>query len=132
MKTIKIGKNYKATTRYYIGSNGSIEQQTTVYEPKTGTHVQPVFQTKHCKVQVTKGGLIVRFKFSRRQKKLCDITKLMTQEQAVVKAFLNSKVGYYAIETAETELYDRDPDFQRALLKGRKEFDAMGGSPESA
>ena len=107
MKTIELGKNYKATTRYFIGSNGSIEQQTTVYDAKTGTFVQTVYQTKHCKVKVTRGGLLVHFKFSRRRMRPAEITRAMKQELPIVSAFINSRVGLFTIENAELDLFEK-------------------------
>ena len=121
MKTIELGKNYKATTRYFIGSNGSIEQQTTVYDAKTGTLVQTVFQTKHCKVKVTKGGLLVHYKFNRRRMRPREISQAMKSEMPVINAFINSTVGLFTIENAEMDLYENDPRYRQALLEGLRQ-----------
>lgn len=103
-KTVKIGKSYNACTKFVQNEQGDIEQKTVLYEQETGSQIQPIFQTKHCKVQVTKGGLLLRFKFDRRRQTMDSIEGCVYDETNLVTDFLQSEAGVRAIATAEKEL----------------------------
>lgn len=101
---LALNKSYSATTRFCMNEDGNIEQRTVLYEHETGSQLQPVFQTKHCKVQITSGGLLIRFKFSRRNMSL-DIAEDYTNEESeLIFDFLRSEAGQRAIELAEQEI----------------------------
>ena len=101
---LALNKSYSATTRFCMNEDGNIEQRTVLYEHETGSQLQPVFQTKHCKVQITRGGLLLRFKFSRRNMSL-DIAEDYTNEESeLIFDFLRSEAGQRAIELAEQEI----------------------------
>lgn len=103
-ESITLNKSYSATTRFCMNEDGNIEQRTVLYEHETGSQLQPVFQTKHCKVQITSGGLLLRFKFSRRNMSL-DIAEDYTNEESeLIFDFLRSEAGQRAIELAEQEI----------------------------
>ena len=103
---LALNKSYSATTRFCMNEDGNIEQRTVLYEHETGSQLQPVFQTKHCKVQITRGGLLLRFKFSRRNMSL-DIAEDYTNEESeLIFDFLRSEAGQRAIELAEQEILE--------------------------
>lgn len=103
---LALNKSYSATTRFCMNEDGNIEQRTVLYEHETGSQLQPVFQTKHCKVQITSGGLLIRFKFSRRNMSL-DIAEDYTNEESeLIFDFLRSEAGQRAIELAEQEILE--------------------------
>gem|GEM_PF-2350516 len=103
-KTVNIGKSYNACTKFVQNENGDIEQKTVLYEQSTGSQIQPVFQTKHCKVQVTKGGLLMRFKFDRRRMSMDSIETCVYNETNMITDFLQSETGVRAVSIAEKEL----------------------------
>ena len=105
MKIIQIGKKYRATTRYFLGEKGCLEQQTKLYDPKIGAHVQTIFATKHGKVKVTSTGLIIRYKFNRYKMDTRAMMKSIREEEPVIMAFLNSQIGKHSIALAEKELW---------------------------
>ncbi len=101
---LALNKSYTATTRFVMNEEGNIEQRTVLYEHETGSQLQPVFQTKHCKVQITRGGLLLRFKFSRRKMPLIEIEDCVNEETELIIDFLTSEAGQRAVELAEENL----------------------------
>ena len=103
-KTINLNKPYRAVTRFIQNEQGNLEQNTVLYEDNNGSQKQPVFQTKHCKVQVTKTSLLLDFKFPRKKLPTHAIEAYVYDETNMITDFISSDVGQKAIDTAEKEI----------------------------
>ena len=103
-KTLRLDKSYTATTRFVQNENGDIEQRTTLYEHETGSQRQPIYQTKHCRVQVTKESLLMYFKFNRKRLPTFAISGCVYDETNLITDFIESEPGSKAIMIADKEL----------------------------
>lgn len=103
-KNIRLDKSYKAITRFIQNEKGDIEQNTILYDESNGSQRQPIFQTKHCKVQVTKTSLLFDFKFNRKRLPTHAIESHVYDETNMITDFITSETGARAIDMAEKEI----------------------------
>ncbi len=113
-KSIRLDKSYAASTRFIVNETGNVEQKTTLYEESTGSQRQTVFNAKHCKLQVTKGGLLISFKFDRRKMPTSAISGCIYDETNLITDFIESEVGSRAIDNAEKEI---DKELKRIEMR---------------
>ena len=107
-KTINLQKSYRAKTKFVQNEQGDIEQNTVLYEEGTGSQKQPIFQTKHCKVKVTRSSLLFDFKFDRRRLPMYKVEAYVYDETNMITDFITSDLGAKAIDTADNELKKRN------------------------
>ena len=98
---LALNRSYSAKTRFSINSEGNIEQRTVLYGRETGSQLQPVFRTRHCKVQIGREGLFLRFRFPRKQMSPLEMEDCVCREAEIISDFLSSAEGEQAISNAE-------------------------------
>lgn len=103
-KTVDLRKSYNAKTRFVEREDGSVEQVTVMYDEKTGRQRRCIFETRHGKVQVTRGGLLIGFNFDRRRLDAAEMESYVYNETNEMTDFLASDCGERAVSKAAAEL----------------------------